>query len=153
MSALKEVYEDIGEIIKDLEVEVTDILNNEISEEVKDTYEDIAEKSYSLYEPINSHTSRFREGETGSLADKINYTTEISKLNKDTFTLTMENDRTSDCGCSYCESNETFLDYYADLGIAGIYQITEKHITEDVQEKLDNKIEGSFYDALSQHGW
>ena len=139
--------------------ELFDKLEEDIIEEtpkiIKSNYREIAERSYDLYDPKNDNTSRYRLGLSGSFADEINYIMEIEKY-KNHIDFSMFNDRTSDCGCGYCTSHDTHLDYFVDEGVAGHGEgdITPKHVTQDVQMYLDSKyFEDDLSLSLKRRGW
>lgn len=109
-----------------------------LTEEVETVVQEESEHSYDDYSPLNPESSRYRTGRSGSFADSENYRTEINKKGNDV-ELTTYNDRESDCTCRYCTSNDTFLDYYVENGIAGTTNITKKPVFERSIERIQGE--------------
>ena len=127
---------------------ITDVAPK-VENEVETVVQEESEHSYEDYSPLNSDSSRYRRGESGSFADRENYRTEINQTG-DEVVLTTYNDRISDCTCNYCTSNETFLDYYVENGIAGTTSINKKPVFERSIERIKNEqvVEGAIRSTL-----
>ena len=131
-------FDNLDLLLSDIYSTVDTEVTPKLTEEVETVVQEESEHSYGDYSPLNSDSSRYRRGASGSFADSENYRTEINKKGNDV-ELTTYNDRVSDCTCSYCASNDTFLDYYVENGIAGITNITKKPVFERSIERIQGE--------------
>ena len=144
--------DDLDRFFANLEKDIEVVAREEIPEKINEIYQKEAINSYSMYSPINENTSRYRSGYDGSFADSVNYRTEVDK-NGNIIDINMYNDRTTDCSCDYCSSENRYLDYYIEEGIAGTSSITKKPVIETTQEEVNAEIDNIFGSRLKSKGY
>lgn len=144
--------DDIDSLFEDIEDTIQAIVYTEIPKKINEIYQKEAIDSYTQYSPSSENVSRYRRGESGSFADDVNYRTEIEKSGN-VIDITMYNDRITDCGCDYCVSEDRYLDYYVEEGIAGISNITKKPVAQNTQEKIDDELADIIESSLISKGY
>lgn len=146
-------FNDINDLITDLEENILSVAYGKLSKELKTAYKLEAEHSYTLYEP-EWQGSRYRDGRNGSFADEQHHIVDVD-IDRIGVSLDLHNERRSDCNCEYCRSKNPYLDTFIEEGIAGKYRITPKPVVDNTYERLDNEelIENILTSELRKRGW
>lgn len=145
---------EIDSIILELKKDLLKVVDNNVDKSAKNVYKEETEFSYTLYEPVNDNTSRYRDGLDGSFADENNFESEV-KLNNNGITYELVNHRQTDCDCDYCRAKRPYLDQFIEEGIAGEYFITPKKTYERTQDRIDSElvIENALESGLKKLGY
>ena len=140
-------YDDIAELLTDLEDDVSTILLTDLDREVKEIYKEQVNLAYSSYEP--SYYIR-RYDRNGGFADESNWQSDISKK-RNGFEYTLENEALAvgeDRGDRLdMIIEEGIYQYTPNPGKREVYQNTQDYIDDnDVAEKVLEK-------SLKNKGW
>ena len=140
-------YDDIAELLTDLEDDVSTILLTDLDREVKEIYKEQVNLAYSSYEP--SYYIR-RYDRNGGFADESNWQSDISKK-RNGFEYTLENEALAvgeDRGDRLdMIIEEGIYQYTPNPGKREVYQNTQDYIDDnDVVEKVLDK-------SLKNKGW
>ena len=144
--------DDLDRFFADLEKDIEQIARDEVPDKINEIYQKEAINSYSMYSPADEKASRYRRGDEGSFADSVNFRTEVDKIG-DIIDINMYNDRITDCSCDYCSSENRYLDYYIEEGIAGTSSITRKPVIETTQEIVNEELGDVFGVSLKAKGY
>lgn len=138
----------------DIVNDVTDIMNGKLNNEIKDIYEEEAEYMYTEITPKYKNKSRYRKGESGSFADKVNFETNISRKNN-RIKYQLRNYRLTDCNCNYCNSKDIFLDNLIEDGIYGKTRLKPRPVSERVVDRIGQEelVENIIESELRAKGW
>lgn len=129
-------FDDIGLLVEEINKDVIETLKKEGKNAIEDKYEEVVKESYDLHSPKHPMASRYRRGESGSLADRINFKYYVVQGNGE-IVCSIYNNRVTDCQCEYCKANyPLFVDYFAEMGKAGHSRITKKPIIEETEMRL-----------------
>ena len=140
-------YDDIAELLTDLEDDVSTILLTDLDKEVKEIYKEQVDLAYSSYEP--TYYIR-RYDRNGGFADESNWQSDISKK-RNGFEYTLENEALAvgeDRGDRLdMIIEEGIYQYTPNPGKREVYQNTQDYIDDnDVAEKVLEK-------SLKNKGW
>lgn len=140
-------YDDIAELLTDLEDDVSAILLTDLDREVKEIYKEQVNLAYSSYEP--SYYIR-RYDRNGGFADESNWQSDISKK-RNGFEYTLENE-----ALAVGEDRGDRLDMIIE---EGIYQYTpnpgKREVYQNTQDEIDNSdiLEKALDKSLRNKGW
>lgn len=146
-------YDDLNDLIDDLEYDLLDVSFNKLSKEIKQAYQLEAEHSYRLYDP-KTNGSRYRKGITGSFADEQHHIIDVD-IDKNGVYLDLHNERRTSCNCSYCRSKKPYLDTFIEEGVAGKYSITPKPVIANTYDRLNDEelVENILQSELKKRGY
>ena len=140
-------YDDIAELLADLEDDVSTILLTDVDREVKEIYKKQVDLAYSSYEP--SYYIR-RYDRNGGFADESNFHSEITKKRNE-FEYKFENMALA-AGENYGERLDMLIEegvyqYNPNPGKRPVYQNTQDYIEDnEIVEKVLDK-------SLKNKGW
>lgn len=138
----------------DLLNDIIEIANGDLNNEIKEVYQEEAEYMYTEITPRYKNVSRYRKGESGSFADRINFETNISRKNN-RIKYQLRNYRLTDCTCSYCTSKDIFLDDLIEEGIYGKARLKPRPVSERVTDRIGQEelVENIIESRLRSKGW
>lgn len=146
-------FKSISELCNSIKNDYHEIALTEGDEHIKEIYQEEAEYMYSEYTPKNKYVSKFREGQSGSFADEVNFISNVSS-SKNRIKYKLRNDRMTDCTCSYCSGKNIFLDQLIADGIYGHAKLVERPVMDRVNIRLERgELDKMFASEMKKRGW
>lgn len=144
----------LSEVYKNVISDAKQVVKEELDKVMKDEFKTQAEKIYDVYDPINPHTSRHRDGIDGSYADEENIVSENKEL-ENGIEYKVYDVRKTDCDCAYCTSKEIYLDYLIENGIAGNTSIPDRPTSQWVAESVEDNdlVRKTIVEGMKNKGW